>query len=143
MSLLIPPEIASINDVIKAARHSNWVLLRAADVKDMPKSAKLRTAADARDSLADALSDLVLDLDQAPPAKDPPGESDVLEAVWTDLRAGLSGDPTTAALEQCQKADAQLVETAEMALKEPDLPSRAKDLITPITDGHTVAIDWA
>lgn len=141
MSLLIPPEIAAINDVIKAARHSNWVLLRAADVDGMTKSDELRSAALAHEGLAETLSDIVRAQDQAPPAKNPPEEGEVFEAVWTDLRAGLSGDPISSALSQCKKAEDQLIDAANAALEVPDLPQAAKIAITTVTSSRLPAID--
>ncbi len=55
MSLLIPPEIAAINDVIKAARDSARAWSWAADMEGVSDAADMRAKSKARTTLAEQL----------------------------------------------------------------------------------------
>ncbi|WP_420730724.1 hypothetical protein [Hwanghaeella sp. 1Z406] len=129
MSLLIPPEIAAINDVIKAARDSARAWSWAADMEGVSDAADMRAKSKARTTLAEQLCDQVRDLDAQPPAENTQGEIEVIETLWSNLRASLSGDPDSAAQELCKSAEDRLSAAIDAALAEEALPPAAASTI--------------
>ncbi|MDF1749435.1 MAG: hypothetical protein P1V34_11240 [Alphaproteobacteria bacterium] len=133
MSLLIPPEIAAINDVIKAARHSAWAFAQAAELDGVSDPEEMHRKSEERGVLAEKLCAVVRDLGEQPPAENTEEESEVIETIWSNLRAGLSGDPDAAAQELCKTAEDRLTTAAKTALAEESLHQDAANLIGQFT----------
>lgn len=119
MSLLLPPEVAAMNDLISAAMHCARVLRHAVENGAAgDAAATLEELAAARETLAEALADAVRDLDHTPPDEGLPHEWEVLESTWADIRAGMSGDAARVARDQCLTAERRLIDTARAATGE-------------------------
>ena len=135
MSVLIPPEIAALNDVIQAMWHAARAMRETAEIDGISNPARFKEKADGLSGLADRLCDLVRDLGHTPRAEPTVEEREVLENAWVELRGGLTGDPVPAAEARCTEAERRLTEAAKDALSEETLPALAMDLLRPIANG--------
>ena len=135
MSVLIPPEIAALNDVIQAIWHSARALRESAAVEGISDPDSFTSKADGLSGLADRLCSMVRELGHTPRAEPTVEEREVLENAWVELRGGLTGDPVPAAEARCAEAERRLVEAAKDALSEETLPAAAVGLIRPIAAG--------
>ncbi|NMM42995.1 hypothetical protein HH303_00800 [Rhodospirillaceae bacterium KN72] len=135
MSVLIPPEIAALNDVIQALWHCARAMRESAAVDGIAAPASFKQKADGMSDLADRLCDIVRELGHTPRAEPTVEEREVLEKAWVELRGGLTGDPVPAAEARCAEAERQLIETAKDALSEETLPVSAVDLLRPLIAG--------
>lgn len=145
MSLLLPPDVAAMNDMISAAMHSARALRHAIENGAAGDAAEtLEALAEERESLADSLAAAVRNQDYTPPDEGVPHEWEVLEATWADLRAGMSGDAARVARDHCVAAERRLIEAARVATQE-DLPDTVAGKISQVADrtAENVIPDWS
>lgn len=145
MSLLLPPEVAAMNDLISAAMHCARVLRHAIENGNAGDAVEaLEELAGAREDLSDALAEAVRDMDYTPPDEGLPHEWEVLEATWADIRAGMSGDAARVARDHCVGAERRLIETARVAQQE-DLPDAVAERVSKIANAtaENVIPDWS
>lgn len=134
MSLITPPDVAALNDVIRTARECEQAFLDSAEkLGDGPLKSALEARAKDRDALAEALCAVVRDRGELPPADTGPDERRLAGEFWSDIVARVVGDREAPLRDFCLKAETKLLAAIETARAE-DLPDAASEALNGFAD---------